>query len=119
MDADGFIWYVDRKKDLIITGGENIFPIEVEEVILRHPKVYDVALIGVPDERLGEIAAAVIDPKPGMEITREEMENFCIENLPKYKRPRLIIFDKVPRNPTGKIEKVKLREKYGSLKPVH
>jgi acyl-CoA synthetase (AMP-forming)/AMP-acid ligase II len=119
MDADGFIWYVDRKKDLIISGGENIFPIEVEEVILCHPKVYDAALIGIPDERLGEIAVAVIDTKPGMTITCEEMENFCAEKLPKYKRPRLIIFDKVPRNPTGKIEKVKLREKYRSLKTVH
>jgi acyl-CoA synthetase (AMP-forming)/AMP-acid ligase II len=115
MDSDGFIWYVDRKKDLIISGGENIFPIEVEEVILCHPKVYDVALIGIPDERLGEIAAAVIDPKSGMTITCEEMENFCKENLPKYKRPRLIIFDKVPRNPTGKIEKRKLRDKYSNF----
>jgi acyl-CoA synthetase (AMP-forming)/AMP-acid ligase II len=116
MDEDGFIWYVDRKKDLIITGGENIFPIEVEEVLLCHPKVYDAALIGLPDERLGEIAVAVIDPKPGMSITCEEMEAFCKENLPRYKQPRIIIFDKVPRNPTGKIEKVKLREKYKDLK---
>ncbi|MDD4923549.1 MAG: class I adenylate-forming enzyme family protein [Dehalococcoidales bacterium] len=118
MDEDGFIWYVDRKKDLIITGGENIFPIEVEEVLLCHPKVYDAALIGLPDVRLGEIAVAVIDPKPGMAITCEEMAAFCNENLPKYKRPRIIVFDKVPRNPTGKIEKVKLREKYKDLKYV-
>ena len=118
MDEDGFIWYVDRKKDLIITGGENIFPIEVEEVLLYYPKVYDAALIGLPDERLGEIAVAVIDPKPGMTITCEEMEAFCKEKLPKYKRPRVILFDKVPRNPTGKIEKVKLREKYKDLKYV-
>jgi acyl-CoA synthetase (AMP-forming)/AMP-acid ligase II len=117
MDDDGFIWYVDRKKDLIITGGENIFPIEVEEVLLYHPKVYDAALIGLPDVRLGEIAVAVIDPKPDVEITKEEIEKYCSENLPKYKRPRIIVFDKVPRNPTGKIEKVKLREKYSGLKP--
>ena len=116
MDEDGFIWYINRKKDLIITGGENIYPIEVEEVLLYHPKVYDAALIGVPDVRLGEIAVAVIDPKPGVEITVEELEAYCIEKLPKYKRPRIIVFDKVPRNPTGKIEKVKLREKYGGLK---
>jgi acyl-CoA synthetase (AMP-forming)/AMP-acid ligase II len=118
MDEDGFIWYVDRKKDLIITGGENIFPIEVEEVLLCHPKVYDAALIGLPDDRLGEIAVAVIDPKPGMTITCEEMLAFYKEKLPKYKWPRLIVFDKVPRNPTGKIEKVKLREKYKDLKYV-
>ena len=117
-DEDGFIWYVDRKKDLIITGGENIFPIEVEEVLLFNPKVYDAALIGIPDIRLGEIAVAVIDPKPGAGITTEEIEAYCIEKLPKYKRPKIIVFDKVPRNATGKIEKVKLREKYKELKRV-
>jgi len=117
-DEDGFIWYVDRKKDLIITGGENIFPIEVEEILLYNPKVYDAALIGIPDIRLGEIAVAVIDPKPGAGITTEEIEAYCIEKLPKYKRPKIVVFDKVPRNPTGKIEKVKLREKYKDLKWV-
>ncbi|MDD3678025.1 MAG: class I adenylate-forming enzyme family protein [Dehalococcoidales bacterium] len=117
-DEDGFIWYVDRKKDLIITGGENIFPIEVEEVLLFNPKIYDAALIGIPDIRLGEIAVAVIDPKPGAGITTEEIESYCIEKLPKYKRPKIIVFDKVPRNATGKIEKVKLREKYKDLKWV-
>ncbi|MDD4873979.1 MAG: class I adenylate-forming enzyme family protein [Dehalococcoidales bacterium] len=116
MDCDGFIWYIDRKKDLIITGGENIFPIEVEEIIMGHPDVYDAAVIGIPDERLGEIAAAVIDPKPGSSITCKDMEDFCTRNLPKYKRPRLILFDKIPRNPTGKIEKRKLRDKYNNLK---
>ncbi|MFA5628889.1 MAG: class I adenylate-forming enzyme family protein [Dehalococcoidales bacterium] len=115
IDEDGFIWYVDRKKDLIITGGENIFPIEVEEVLLYHPKVYDAALIGIPDVRLGEIAVAVIDPKPNVDITAKEIEEYCVGNLPKYKRPRKIVFGKVPRNPTGKIEKVKLREKYKDL----
>jgi acyl-CoA synthetase (AMP-forming)/AMP-acid ligase II len=111
-DDEGFIYIVDRKKDLVITGGENIFPVEVEEVLRRHAKIYDAAVIGIPDERLGEIVVAVIDPKPAETLTEEEVGQFCEQNLPRYKRPRRIIFDKVPRNPTGKIEKPKLREKY-------
>ena len=116
IDNEGFIYLVDRKKDVVITGGENIFPVEVEDVLRSHPKVYDVAVIGVPDERLGEIAIAVIDPKPDETLTEEEVNTFCEQNLPRYKRPRRIIFDKVPRNPTGKIEKPKLREKYTGIK---
>jgi acyl-CoA synthetase (AMP-forming)/AMP-acid ligase II len=112
--SDGFIYLVDRKKDLIIVGGENIYPAEVEEVIQSHPKVYDVGVIGIADERLGEVPVAVVDPQPGENLTEEELGEFCEQNLPRYKRPRGFIFDKVPRNPTGKIEKPKLREKYGS-----
>jgi acyl-CoA synthetase (AMP-forming)/AMP-acid ligase II len=85
----------------------------VEDAIHNHPKVYDVAVIGIPDKRLGEIVAAVVDPKPGESLTLDEMNSFLETTLPRYKRPRLIIFDKVPRNPTGKIEKPKLRLKYG------
>jgi len=112
MDSEGFIYLVDRKKDLVITGGENIYPVEIEDILHSHPKIYDAGVIGIPDERLGEIAVAVIDPKPGESLTEEEVNRFCEQNLPRYKRPRRIIFDKVPRNPTGKIEKPKLREKY-------
>jgi long-chain acyl-CoA synthetase len=115
-DEEGFIYIVDRKKDVVITGGENIFPVEVEDILRRHPKVYDAGVIGIPDERLGEIAAAIIDPKPGTTLTEEDINQFCEENLPRYKRPRRIIFDKVPRNPTGKIEKPRLREKYAGQK---
>ena len=115
-DSDGFIYLVDRKKDVIISGGENIYPVEIEEVLRSHPKVYDVGVMGIPDERLGEIALAVIDPKPGEILTEEEINTFCEQNLPRYKRPRRIIFDKVPRNPTGKIEKPKMREKYTGIK---
>lgn len=114
MDSEGFYYIVDRKKDVIITGGENIYPVELESVIQSHPKVYDVAVIGLPDERLVEIAAAVIQPKPNVTITEEEISAFCLEKLSHYKRPRRIIFDKVPRNPTGKLEKPKLRQKYGA-----
>jgi len=114
MDSDGFIYIVDRKKDVINTGGENIFPAEIEELLESHPKVYDVAVIGIPDARLGEIVTAVIDLKPGQTLTAEEISEFCAQNLPRYKRPQRIIFDKVPRNPTGKLEKPKLRQKYSS-----
>jgi acyl-CoA synthetase (AMP-forming)/AMP-acid ligase II len=115
MDEEGFIYLVDRKKDLVISGGENIYPVEVEEVIQRHPKVRDVAVIGTPDERLGELVTAIVEPKPGEVLNEEELKSFCEQNLPRYKRPRRIIFDPVPRSSTGKIEKPKLREKYSKL----
>ena len=115
-DKDRFIYIVDRKKDVIISGGENIYPVEVEEIIQSHPKVHDVGVIGLPDERLGEIAAAVIFVKTGETLTKEEVKHFCEQHLPRFKRPRRIIFDEVPRNPTGKIEKPKLRQKYAGVK---
>ena len=110
-DKDGFIYLVDRKKDVIITGGENLYPVQIEDFIRKHDKVKDVAVIGLPDERLGEIAFAIVEPKDGMELTVEEIEQFTFD-LPRYKRPRKIVIAKVPRNATGKIEKPKLREKY-------
>jgi len=112
-DDEGFIYLVDRKKDLIISGGENIFPVELESAILKHPKVHDVAVIGAKDDRLGEIVVAVIQPKQGVTLTEEEMAQFCEKELPRYKRPRKVVFDEVPRSPTGKIEKPKLRARYG------
>ncbi len=111
LDEDGFIWLVDRAKDVIITGGENIFPVEIESFIMDNPKVQDVGVIGYPDERLGEIVTAIVKVKPSQDMTEEELMKFC-EGLPRYTRPRKIIFADVPRNPTGKIEKPKLREKY-------
>ena len=114
MDEDGFIWITDRKKDVIITGGENIYPVEIEEALHNHPKIYDVAVIGLTDERLGEIVAAIVDVKPGVNLVEQEVVDFCAQNLAHFKRPRRIFFGKVPRNPTGKIEKPKLREKYKS-----
>ena len=110
-DKDGFIYLVDRKKDVIITGGENLYPVQIEDFIRKHDKVKDCAVIGLPDERLGEIAFAIVEPKEGMELTVEEIEKFTFD-LPRYKRPRKIIISTVPRNATGKIEKPKLREKY-------
>jgi len=113
MDEDGFIYLVDRKKDVIISGGENIYPVQIEDFLRAHPAIKDVAVIGLPDQRLGEIAAAIIDLKPECRCTEEEIMAFC-NSMPRYKRPRKIIFDEVPRNPTGKIEKPRLREKYGA-----
>ena len=112
-DEDGFIYLVDRKKDVIISGGENLYPVQIEDFLRHNPKVHDVAVIGLPDRRLGEIAAAIIQVADGQTCTEEEINLFCKE-LPRYKRPRKIIFDRVPRNPTGKIEKPALREKYCS-----
>lgn len=111
MDAEGFIYLVDRKKDVIISGGENLYPVQIEDFLRSHKSIKDVAVIGLPDKRLGEIAAAIIEIKEGESLTEQEVVEFCLE-LPRYKRPRRIIFDKVPRNPTGKIEKPRLREKY-------
>jgi len=111
VDEDGFIWLVDRKKDVIITGGENIFPVEIEDFLMEHGKIQDAAVIGVPDERLGEIVTAIIKVKPGATLSENDVTAHC-EALPRYKRPRQIFFDDVPRNPTGKIEKPKLRKKY-------
>lgn len=110
-DNEGFIYLVDRKKDVIITGGENLYPVQIEDFLRQNDKIKDVAVIGLPDDRLGEIAAAIIALKPGVTATEEEIYTFCVD-LPRYKRPRKIIFADVPRNPTGKIEKPRLRELY-------
>jgi acyl-CoA synthetase (AMP-forming)/AMP-acid ligase II len=110
-DEDGFIFLVDRKKDVIISGGENLYPVQIEDFIREHDAVKDVAVIGLPDKRLGEIAAAIIEIKQGYDCTEEDIEKFCLK-LPRYKRPKQIIFADIPRNPTGKIEKPKLRKMY-------
>ena len=110
-DEDGFIFLVDRKKDVIISGGENLYPVQIENFIRKHDAINDVAVIGLPDARLGEIAAAIVQLKDGYTLTEEQFNDFCME-LPRYKRPRRVIFADVPRNPTGKIEKPKLRKIY-------
>ncbi|MBQ3563095.1 MAG: acyl--CoA ligase [Clostridia bacterium] len=110
-DNDGFIYLVDRKKDVIISGGENIYPVQIEDFLRRHDKISDVAVIGLPDRRLGEVSAAIIQVKEGATLNEDEVNTFCLD-LPRYKRPRKIIFADVPRNPTGKIEKPKLRKMY-------
>lgn len=113
-DTDGFYWLVDRKKDVVISGGENIYPVEIESFIASNPSVKDVAVIGTPDSRLGEICTAIIELKPDAgDVTEADIDEFCLK-LPRYKRPRKIIFASVPRNATGKIEKPELRRRYGA-----
>ena len=113
-DADGFYWLVDRKKDVVISGGENIYPVEIENFLSANPAIKDVAVIGTPDSRLGELCTAIIELKPEFaDTTEEQINQFCL-GLPRYKRPRKIIFAPVPRNATGKIEKPVLRKRYGA-----
>ncbi len=116
-DEDGFIFLVDRKKDVIISGGENLYPVQIEDFLRKHDSIKDVAVIGLPHKRLGEIAAAIVELKQNHLITEIDLEEFCIK-LPRYKRPHKFIFADVPRNPTGKIEKPKLREIYCGEKLV-
>ena len=111
-DEDGFIYLVDRKKDVIISGGENIYPVQIEDFLRSNDAIKDVAVIGLPDRRLGEIATAIIEVKEDHSLTEEQVNQFC-KQLPRYKRPKKIIFADVPRNPTGKIEKPVLRKRYG------
>ena len=112
-DEEGFYYLVDRKKDVIVSGGENIYPVQIESFLSSYEKVKDVAVIGLPDKRLGEITGAIIAVKDGMECTEQEIMDYCMA-LPRYKRPKKIIFADVPRNATGKIEKPALRKKYGA-----
>jgi len=112
VDEEGFIWLVDRKKDVIISGGENLFPVQIESFLMEHECIQDVGVIGIADDRLGEIVAAVIKVKAGKSITESDLIEFS-QKLPRYQRPRRFFFDDIPRNPTGKIEKTKLRKKYG------
>ncbi len=112
-DEEGYIYIADRKKDLIISGGENIYPREVEEVLYRHPAVMEAAVIGVPDEYWVEKVHAVIALKKGKQATAEEIVAFCKKNIAGYKTPKSIEFvDALPKNPTGKILKRELRDKY-------
>jgi len=112
-DEDGFIYLVDRKKDVIITGGENLYPVQIEDFLRTDEDIRDVAVIGLPDPRLGEIAAAIIELREGAECSEEDIFEYC-KGLPRYKRPRKIIFANVPRNATGKIEKPLLRKRYNA-----
>jgi acyl-CoA synthetase (AMP-forming)/AMP-acid ligase II len=114
-DRDGFIWLVDRKKDMIIYGGENIFPVEIENFFLHHERIKDIAVIGIPDDRLGEIPAGIISVKPGCILCESDIIEFQLQ-LPRYKQLKKIFFGDVPRNPTGKIEKPKLRRIYAKDK---
>lgn len=116
-DDEGFYYLIDRKKDVIVCGGENLYPVEIENFLRKYPKIKDVAVIGLPDKRLGEIAAAIIEIYAEETCQKDEIEEYA-KALPRYKRPREIIFAKVPRNATGKIEKPLLRKLYNADKIV-
>jgi len=113
-DEEGFIYVVDRKKDMIITGAENIYPAEIEEVLFKHPKILECAVIGVHDQEWGESIKAVVVCKGGESMTDEEVVEYCKQHLASYKKPKSVDFmDALPRNPAGKVLKTVLREKYG------
>jgi len=113
LDKDGFLYIMDRKKDMIISGGENIYPAEIEEYLLRHPKVADVAVIGYNDAKWGEAVRAIVVVPPGEELTEQELIEWCQDKIGKFKIPKsVIITDTIPRTPTGKILKKDLRELY-------
>jgi long-chain acyl-CoA synthetase len=118
-DHDGYLFLTDRIKDMIVSGGENIYPVEVEEVLSQHPGVADVAVIGVPDPRWGETVAALIVPTAGVAIDTDEIVGFARAKLAGYKLPRAVHFvDELPRSPAGKVLKRDLRARYASLAGV-
>jgi long-chain acyl-CoA synthetase len=111
VDEDGYLFLLDRKKDMIIRGGENIYCIEVENVLYSNPKVGEAAVVGVPDKIFGEQVKAVLVLRPGQIATAEEIQNFCRRHLADYKVPKYVEFtDGLPRNPSGKVVKSLLRE---------
>lgn len=112
-DDEGFLYLVDRKKEMIVSGAENVYPREVENVLYAHPGIAEVAVVGVPDERWGETVLAIIVPKAGADLAVADVTAFCGERLAGYKKPRRIEFvTELPQNSIGKIDKKKLREKY-------
>ncbi len=122
MDEDGYVYIVDRKKDMIISGAENIYSREVEEVLYTHPAVLEAAVIGVPDAKWGEAVKAIVVLKPGVSASEEEIVEFCKKNLASYKKPRSVEFwESLPRTGSGKIMKNEIRERYwqGHARRVH
>jgi acyl-CoA synthetase (AMP-forming)/AMP-acid ligase II len=111
-DEDGFLYIVDRKRDMIITGGFNVYPGEIEQVVWSHPAVNDCAVIGVPDEKWGESVTAVVEPKSGADIDPDEIVKYCRERLSPVKTPKTVIVRELPRSPVGKVLKKALREEY-------
>jgi acyl-CoA synthetase (AMP-forming)/AMP-acid ligase II len=122
VDEDGYIYIVDRKSDMIISGGFNIYPTEVENVLHMHPAVFEAAAIAVPDEQWGESVKAVVVFRPGMRATEEELIEHCKKNMASFKKPKSVDFvAELPKNPYGKVLRRKLREKYwaGQDRRVH
>jgi acyl-CoA synthetase (AMP-forming)/AMP-acid ligase II len=113
LDERGYLTLVDRSKDLIISGGSNIYPREVEEVLLLHPAIKEAAVIGVPDDRWGESVLAAVVKKEGHIPDEKELDLFCLEHIARFKRPKRYVFvDELPKNATGKVLKRELRERF-------
>jgi acyl-CoA synthetase (AMP-forming)/AMP-acid ligase II len=113
MDQEGFLYILDRKKDMIISGGENIYPAEIEDYLLRHPKIADAGVIGYAHEKWGEAVKAVVVVKPGETLTEKELIEWCQGKIGRFKIPKSVVFtDTIPRTPTGKILKRVLREQF-------
>ena len=116
VDEEGFLFLTDRIKDMVVSGGENVYPVEVEEVLSQHPGVAEVAVIGVPDERWGEAVKALVVPAPGAQLRADELIAFARERLAGYKLPRSVdVVETLPRTPSGKVLKRELRDRYRSL----
>jgi acyl-CoA synthetase (AMP-forming)/AMP-acid ligase II len=112
-DADGYLYITDRIKDMIISGGENIYPAEIERVLVEHPTVADLTVVGVPDEKWGEVPKAVVVAAPGQTVDEAELIAYCREHLASYKCPKSVdVVDALPRNPTGKVLKKDVRARY-------
>ncbi|UCD58427.1 MAG: AMP-binding protein, partial [Candidatus Hydrogenedentota bacterium] len=112
MDEEGYFYIVDRKKEMIIRGGENIYPKEIDNLLFSHPKILEAAVVGVPDEIMGEEVKAFVVPRPGEPITEEEVRQFCRENLASFKVPRYVEFiDELPKNIIGKTLKKHLKKR--------
>ena len=113
MDEEGYYYIVDRKNDMIISGGENIYPTEIDDLLSKHPKILQAAVIGIPDEKWGEAVKAVVVKQPGSELTEGEVVAYCKQHLAGYKCPKSVDFwEALPLNPMGKILKRAIREKY-------
>ncbi|MGA7878415.1 MAG: hypothetical protein WCA08_22335 [Desulfoferrobacter sp.] len=111
MHPNNYVQIMDRKKDIIISGGENISTVEVENVIYQHPDVLEVAVVGVPDDKWGEAPKAFVVPRPGATLTGEDIINYCKQQMARFKAPKAVEFGELPKTSTGKIQKFKLRDK--------
>jgi fatty-acyl-CoA synthase len=118
MYPDGYVKIKDRSKDIIISGGENISSIEVEDVLYRHPAVMAVAVVAKPDPKWGETPCAFIETKPGAQVTPQEIVEFCKQHLAGFKVPRSVVFGELPKTSTGKIQKFELRKRAGSVEAI-
>jgi long-chain acyl-CoA synthetase len=111
MDPEGFFFLVDRKDDLILSSGFNIYPAEIEEVLKRHPKVRDAAAVGVPDRIKGQAVVAAVALKSGAEADKQELMAFCRDHLPEYRVPKaILLMEEIPRDPAGKLLRRTLRQ---------